>query len=428
MTQLHSIPHEGNITRAELDNGIVVLAYENSAVQSVNLMGSLHAGSLYEDPRLNGLASLTASALMTGTRERSFDQLHSALEDNGADLGFRAHVHKLGFSGKALAEDLPLLIDVAYDGLRNPVFPAEHVERLRGERLTWLQYSQFDTRYRASRAMREALYPAGHAYHYSPSGDEETVANIAVSDLADFHAQHVGPRGMIIVVVGAVAADDALSLAAETFGEWRNDAQPPNLAVDAPDPSAQSLRQDVFVPGKTQSDICMGIVGPARRADDYLAAQLANSVLGEFGMMGRIGKSVREQQGLAYFAFSRLGGGHGPDPWTISAGVNPENVERAIASIRREVARLTSELVSKEDLADNQSYFTGRMPLQLESNEGIASHIHSMESFGLGLDYLANYAELVKGIDRRDLLTAARRYLSADEMVVAVAGPQQNGA
>lgn len=428
MTQQNSIPRADNITRAELDNGIVVLAYENPAVQSVNLMGSLQAGSLYEEPRQNGLASLTAGALMTGTRQRDFDQLHSALEDNGADLGFRAHVHKVGFSGKALAEDLPLLVDVANDALRNPVFPAEHVERLRGERLTWLQYSQFDTRYRAGRAMREALYPAGHAYHYSPSGDEDTIAHLAVSDLADFHAQHFGPRGMIIVVVGAVTAADAVSLVAEAFGDWRNDQQPTRRVVDAPDTSAESLRQNVFVPGKTQSDISMGIVGPARRSDDYLAAQLANSVLGEFGMMGRIGKSVREQQGLAYYAFSRLGGGHGPDPWTISAGVNPDNVERAIASIRAEVERLTSELVSEDDLADNQSYFTGRMPLQLESNEGIASHIHSMESYGLGLDYLANYAELVQNIDRGDLLAAARTYLRAEDMVVAVAGPQQDGA
>ena len=428
MTNQDSIPQASNITRAELANGIVVLAYENPSVQSVNLMGSLPAGSLYEEAQRNGLASLTASALLTGTRERNFEQLHSALEDNGADLGFRAHVHKLGFSGKALAEDLSLLLDVANDALRGPVFPAEHVERLRGERLTWLQYSQFDTRYRAGRAMREALYPANHAYHYSPSGGAETIAKLAVPDLAKFHARHYGPRGMIIVVVGAVPAAEAISLAAEAFDDWRNADQPPELAVDAPDAASESLQQAVVVPGKTQSDICMGILGPARRADDYLAAQLANSVLGEFGMMGRIGKSVREQQGLAYYAFSRLGGGHGPDPWTINAGVNPDNVERAIASIRSEIERLTSEAVSKDDLADNQSYFTGRMPLQLESNEGIASQIHSMESFGLGLDYLANYAQFVNSIDEQAMLAAAQRYLRADEMVVAVAGPQQNGA
>ncbi len=423
--QQASIPNSSNIARAELDNGITLLVYENPAVQSVNLMGSLHAGSIYESPDKSGLASLAAGALMTGTSERDFDAIHGALEDIGADLGFRGHIHKAGLSGKALAEDLSLLLNVAAEALRNPIFPAEHVERLRGERLTWLQYSSFDTRYRAAKAMREALYPAAHPYHYGTYGDEESIAKISVDDLISFHAAHFGPRGMILVIVGAVDSADAIKLATESFGDWRNPAQPAVRQAAAPDTCSDDLRPVVFVPGKTQSDICMGLIGPARKADDYLAAQLANSVLGVFGMMGRIGKSVREEKGLAYYAFSRLGGGHGPDPWTVSAGVNPENVELAVASILEEIKRLRSEVVSDEDLADNQSYFTGRMPLRLESNEGIASHIHSMESFKLGLDYLANYDELIYRITKEDLLRAAQRYLRSERMVVAVAGPDR---
>ncbi len=423
-----SIPNSSNITRATLDNGVTVLVYANPAVQSVNLMGSLHAGSIYEDPALSGLASFVASALMTGTAKRDFDALHGALEDIGADLSFRGHAHKLGFSGKALAEDLPTLVEIANDALRQPVFPSEHVERLRGERLTWLQYSQFDTRYRAAKAMREALYPQPHPYHFGAYGSQESIASITREDMAAFHARQFGPRGMILAVVGSVQPDDAIELAREAFGDWRNDDQPPVMTVDAPETRSQRERQNVFVPGKTQSDISMGIVGPARRADDYLAAQLANSVLGEFGMMGRIGKSVREEKGLAYYAFSRLGGGHGPDAWTVSAGVNPENVDLAIASILNEIERLTSSPVSEEDLTDNQSYFIGRMPLRLESNEGIASHLHSMESFGLGLDYLLNYADMIRQNTREDLLAAAQRYLKVQDMVIAVAGPNGSQA
>lgn len=418
-----SIPNSSNIARAELENGITLLVYENPAVQSVNLMGSFHAGSIYETPELSGLASLAAGALMTGTTARDFDALHGALEDIGADLGFRGHIHKAGLSGKALAEDLNLLLEVAAEALRQPIFPAEHVERLRGERLTWLQYSSFDTRYRAAKAMREALYPPAHPYHYGTYGDEESISRISVDDLKSFHAAHFGPRGMILVIVGAIAAADAIELATDAFGDWRNPAQPAVRQAAVPEACSQDFRPTVFVPGKTQSDICMGVIGPARKADDYLAAQLANSVLGEFGMMGRIGKSVREEKGLAYYAFSRLGGGHGPDPWTVSAGVNPENVELAVASVLEEIERLTTEAVSDEDLADNQSYFTGRMPLRLESNEGIASHIHSMESFKLGLDYLAKYDELIYSVTKEDMLRAAQRYLLPEEMVVAVAGP-----
>lgn len=426
MTKLEaSIPNASNIARAELENGVTLLVYENPAVQSVNLMGSLHAGSIYEAPAQSGLASLVAGALMTGTRSKDFDAIHGALEDVGAELGFRGHVHKVGLSGKALAEDLSLLLQIADDALRNPVFPAEHVERLRGERLTWLQYSSFDTRYRAAKAMREALYPKTHPYHYGTYGSEDTIADIAIDHLQAFHERRFGPRGMILVIVGAVDADEAIKLAADTFGGWRNPAQPAVREAHEPAASANDLRPGVAVPGKTQSDISMGIVGPARKAEDYLAAQLANSVLGEFGMMGRIGKSVREEKGLAYYAYSRLGGGHGPDPWTISAGVNPDNVELAIDSVMQEIERLTTEMVSDEDLADNQSYFTGRMPLRLESNEGIASHIHSMESFGLGLDYLARYHDLIYSITKDDLLAAAQHYLRPANMVVAVAGPDR---
>jgi len=423
-----SIPNSSNIIRAELENGVTLLVYANPAVQSVNLMGSLHAGSIYEGPGQSGLASLAAGALMTGTRSRDFDAIHGALEDVGADLGFRGHVHKAGLSGKALAEDLSLLLDAASDALRNPVFPGDHVDRLRGERLTWLQYSSFDTRYRAAKAMREALYPDTHPYHYGTYGDEESIAGITVDDLKRFHATHFGPQGMILVIVGAVEAVEAIGLATEAFGDWGNPAQPAVCQATEPAACASDLRPTVFVPGKTQSDISMGIIGPARKAKDYLAAQLANSILGEFGMMGRIGKSVREEKGLAYYAYSRVGGGHGPDPWTISAGVNPDNIELAIASIMEEIERLSTEAVTDEDLADNQSYFTGRMPLRLESNEGIASHIHSMESFDLGLDYLANYQDMIYSITKDDLLRAAQNYLRPEGMVVAVAGPDHSGS
>ena len=66
-TRQASIPNACNIARAELPNGLTVLVYENPAVQSVNLMGSIHAGSIYESAAQNGLAALAASALMTGT-------------------------------------------------------------------------------------------------------------------------------------------------------------------------------------------------------------------------------------------------------------------------------------------------------------------------------------------------------------------------
>jgi zinc protease len=140
-------------------------------------------------------------------------------------------------------------------------------------------------------------------------------------------------------------------------------------------------------------------------------------------MMGRIGAEVREKLGLAYHASSRVEGGHGPGPWSVNAGVNPANVQLATERIVDEIRRITTEPVSAEELADNQAYFTGHLPLQLENNDGIAGSLLNMETYDLGLDYLVNYRGEINKLTRDDLLQAVRHYWNADAFVLAVAGP-----
>lgn len=418
-----SLPGSHNVTRETLDNGITLLVYENHAAQSVVLAGSLDTGALFEDPAQNGLVSMTINALMRGTEQRDFDAINSALEDIGADISFSSSVHKVGFYGKSLAEDLPTLADVLADVLRHPTFPPAQVERLRGEIITGLQIRQQDTRYRATRAFYETLYPDGHPYHYSLRGTLETVPRLSIDAMRDFHRKHFGPRGMVIAVVGAVNTQEAIDILRARLADWRNDEQPaPPPLPDLP-PRQQSQRIFVPLPGKTQSDIVLGVPGPPRSAPDFQAAKLANSILGQFGMMGRIGATVREELGLAYYAGSSLSGGFGPGPWSISAGVNPANVELALEKIVDELRRIITEPVSEDDLEDNKSYFIGHLPLQLESNDGIAETLVNIETFGLGLDYLLNYRATISALTQDDLLAAAQRYLNPDALVIAIAGP-----
>lgn len=419
-----SLPGPDTITRVILSNGIVVLVYENHAAQSVFLIGSLDAGSIHEGPSYTGLASLTASALMRGTQRRDFDAIHEALEAIGADVTISSGSHKVGFSGKALAEDLGTVLDILADVVRDPAFPPEQVERLRGETLTWLQYRQQDTRWQAGRLFRENLYPPEHPYHHSTHGTLETLPMLSVDDLRGFHQDHYGPSGMMIAVAGAVRAQEAVDVIRQRLEDWQNPAQPSTPALPEAPPLADVRRASIAVPGKTQSDLVIGVVGPPRLAADYHAANLVNSILGQFGMMGRIGQVIREELGLAYYAGSRLEGGHGPGAWSVLAGVNPANVELTIERTLEQIRRIVTEHVSDSDLDDNRSYFTGRLPLQLESNEGIASAILNIEGYSLGLDYLVKYRDLIYSLTKDDLLAAAQHYWRTDAYVVSVAGPQ----
>ncbi len=421
---IDSLPGPDDIARHVLPNGIVVLVRENFNLRSVLIAGSLEAGAIYDPPGMHGLAAFATSALLRGTEDRDFTAIHELLEGNGASLSLSAGMHTVGFSGKGLAEDLPLLLDLLAGALRRPTFPEAQVERLRGEIVTGFKVREQDTRYIAARAFRELAYPAEHPYSRQPEGRLTSVMAITRDQLRDYHATHVGPRGMVIVIVGAVSAASAVDQVTTYFGDWSNPAQPPVPSL--PDvPPVEAVRAHTAVmPDKSQADLVLGVPGPSRLADDWHAANLANAVLGVFGMYGRIGAEVREKRGLAYYSYSRLDGGIGPGPWRVIAGVNPANVAQALEAIREQIRRLVNEPVGDDELDDVKANYIGRLPLQLETSEGVAGSILSMERYGLGLDYLRRYPDIIRAVTPEAALLAARRYLNPDAYVLAVAGPE----
>ncbi|MCA9937796.1 MAG: insulinase family protein [Anaerolineales bacterium] len=418
-------PGPDSIHRHQLENGIVVLAYENFASESIEVEGLVWAGALGEDHNQAGLAAFTARTLMRGTQNRSFESLYDELESVGAQLGFSAGRHTTGFSAASLAEDLDLVLTLAADTLRNPVFPADHVEKVRGEILTGLQIQANDTRSQASKAFYALLYN-GHPYGTELSGTPETVTSLTPEDLHAFHAAYYGPRQMIVTIVGAVKAEEAVDKVRRVLGDW---SRPGQLTLpDVPDAARPPsiTRTHVRMAEKTQSDIVMGLPGPRRSAPDFQDARLANTILGVFGMYGRLGKTVREEQGLAYYVYSRLSGSLGPAPWIAGTGVAPDKVEQAIAGIRQEIHRIQDELVPVEEVEDSKAYLTGSLPVSLETNDGLASIITDMEVYNLGLDYLRRYPDMVNEVTPERVQAAARKYFSADEIAIAVAGPDMN--
>jgi len=422
MTLLTSIPGADDITRVELANGMVVLARENPNSKAVTLRGSLLAGGLLDPDDKLGLADFTASMLMRGTAQRDFQSIYDSLESIGASFGFNSGTHTTGFGGRSLAEDFGLLLQLGREALLSPAFPEAHVEKVRAQLLTGLSLRAQDTRDMASLLFDELVY-AGHPYARADEGHPHTVAAITRQDLVDFHQRNFGPRGMLIVVVGGISAAEAVEQVRAAFEDWQNPQQPAQAQLPEWKPLAQRTYRRLDIAGKSQSDLMIGTGGPLRKDPEYMAASLGNNILGRFGMMGRVGDSVREKAGLAYYAYSSLGGGLGPDPWIVAAGVNPTSEEQATELVFKEIERFTSELVSEEELSDSQSNYIGSMPLSLESNGGVADALMSIERFELGLDYYRHFPDEVRAVTREDILAVAARYLDVHEMAVAVAGP-----
>jgi zinc protease len=417
----HSLPGPDSITRRILPNGIIVLVRPNAGSLSVVVSGYLNAGAISDPDVKLGLASYTAMALMRGTTQRDFQQIYEALESNGASLGIDGGTHSTGFYGHALAEDLDLLTETLAEALLQPVFPLEQVERLRNQLLTGLAIRAQDTTEVASLTFDELVY-AEHPYRRPEDGYPETIRAITRDDLVSFHEKYYGPSGMVISIVGGVDPERACDSVARFLGDWQNPSQPVPPELPSLRPLNEIVSRQVNIPGKSEADIVMGVAGPPRKSPDFLAASVGNHILGQFGMYGRIGESVRERSGLAYHASSSLSGGIGPGPWLFLAGVSPSNLDKAIALIRQEIVRFVTEPVTSEELADSQSNYIGRLPLSLESNAGVAAALLNLERYQLGLDYYLRYPDLINAITPAEILDAAQRYLNPDRLAIATAG------
>jgi zinc protease len=417
-----ALPGPEDVTRAVLPNGLTVLARANFNSPSVVVSGYMQAGGLFDPDEQLGLADFTAVALMRGTEKYDHQRLYDALESVGASMSFSAGTHTAGFHGRSLSEDLPLLLGILAEALCRPVFPLEQVEKLRAQLLTGLAIRAQDTAEMASLTFDGIVY-AGHPYRRPEDGYPETIQAIRRDDLAAFHRRHYGPRGMVLTVAGAVDPQQAVEMIARALGAWSNPDQPEPPALPPLRPLKKTIERRVRIPGKSQSDIVIGSSGPTRLAPEYHAAALGNSVLGQFGMMGRIGEVVRERSGLAYYAYSSLNAGVGPGAWDVSAGVNPRNVRKAIDLVCSEIARFVSRGVSAEELADSQSNFIGRLPLSLESNAGVAGALINIERFDLGLDYYRRYPDLIRAVTPEQVAEAARKYLDPERLAISIAGP-----
>jgi len=418
-----TLPSPENITRATLANGITVLARSNFNSPSVFIGGYLASGSMYDPPGKLGLAYFTAASLMRGTQTRNFQEIYNTIESAGASLGFGASVHNVNFGGRALAEDLPILLNLLAETLCQPLFPADQVERLRAQLLTSLAIRNQDTGDMADMAFDEILFP-GHPYGMPEDGQPETIQAIQVEDLRQFHHRYYRPENMVMVAVGGIDPQQAIDTIQSALGLWNNPEPPVQVDPKPIKPLAETVRRHIALPGKYQTDLILGTHGPKRLAVDYLPASLGNSILGQFGMMGRIGDVVREKAGLAYQASTSLSASIDGGSWEVSAGVNPANLARTIDLIQSELARFISEPVTSEELEDSQANFIGRLPLSLESNAGVANALLNIERFQLGMDYYQRFPSMVQSVAPEMVLEAARHYWDLSRLAIVSAGPE----
>ena len=399
-----------------------IAARRNPITPAVTFVLSFEAGSAFDPPARPGLAAFTARMIDRGTPEHDAGALAEAIESRGAMVDVTSNRQALTFTATCLADDFDAMLALVARMARVPTFPADQIELRRQETLTRLAQDAENTGARATARFFERIYGEGHPYAHAPRGTHASIEALTRDDLVAFHRARVRARFLTAAIVGDIDEAHARQSMERVFAGWKDDDQRADDAWPAPAPPAARDQSTIDVPGKSQSDIAYGFLGPGRLESGYYAYWVMNTVLGQYGMGGRLGENIREKQGMAYYAYSGFDAARIPGPLLVRAGVDPGNVERTIAAIDQEIARIAQGGITREERDNAVRFLIGSIPRLLETNAGTAQFLVTVMQFGLGDDYEQRLPGLLSAVTVEEA-SAAASGLDPARAVLAVAGP-----
>jgi zinc protease len=415
-----------NPSRTVLDNGTVLLTKATPTTPAVTISLAMGAGSAADPPGSPGTTWLLSRVIDRGTATRTAADIAEELDSRGITLSIGVTRHLFSLVCTCLADDFEPVLALLGEILMSPSLPDEELATRKGEVITSIRQDEDNPAVRASEALMGLLYPGEHPYGRRTKGSIDIVERLTRDDLVRQHAGRFAPRELTAVVVGDVDAGRATEVAARVLGGWRKPSAPP-LHLPAVTPAVARHRLVIPMMNKSQADIAYGFTSITRRDPAYYAFWLMNNAFGQYAIGGRLGDSIRERQGMAYYVSSALDANVVEGPLVVRAGVSPANVDRAVASIDEEVVRLVRDGLTPQELDESRRYLIGSIPRALETNAAIANFLQVEEFFGLGLDYDARLPDLLNAVSLDDANAAARRVLDPERATVVIAGPYDDG-
>jgi zinc protease len=234
-----------------------------------------------------------------------------------------------------------------------------------------------------------------------------------------FYRAKARPDTTVIVVVGAVTADEVKREILARFGGW---ARPPGPVPPVPpvspagSPRAEHIKKDL-----TQATLLLGRRAIRQTDPDYFPLAVASSVLGG-GSSSRLYGRVRDEGGLAYSVYSYVAPARYAASFVVGAQTRTAEVPKVLDLLRDELARMAREPVSDAELDLAKSYLIGSFPLRLDTSAKVADFITAVEVQGLGLDYADRYRALIARVTAADVQRVAARFFAPDSFDRVVVG------
>jgi zinc protease len=403
--------------RILLENGMVLLLSERHEIPMVTVNMAIRAGSTAAPEDKPGLAAITASLLMQGTKKRTANQIHELIDFIGGSLSTSGGEDFAWANLRVLKKDIRTGLDLLSDVLLHPLFDQKEIDRKVKETLAEIRRQKEEPAIVANQAFTKAVF-GGHPYGRTNDEVAGYLPKLTQEDIIDFYSTRYSPANTIIAVVGDVSEKEIVDLLNDYFRGWQTNARP--LPAEVPLPVIDKTVVKKIDEDVAQANIDMGHVGISRENPDFYAVVVMNYILGGGGFSSRLMDNIRDNKGLAYDVRSGFSAQKDPGAFKVTIQTKNESANEVIYETQKEIRRIQKELVSEKELADAKAYLSGSFPLRMDTYAKIASMLTSIEIYNLGLDYPKKYAALINGVTREDVRRVAKEYLHPDKMVIVV--------
>ncbi len=370
--------------------------------------------------------SLAASMLMRGNAKRTRQQIQDELDKLKARVGVSGGPTLVNVTIETIRENLPAVLKLVGEVLREPSFPASEFEQLRQEELASIEQQKSEpTNVAFIEYQRHTRpFPKGHPNYTSTADESITDLKTATLDeVKKFYADFYGAHQAELAVVGDFDDKEISRLANEIFGTWKGRQSFTRIAEAYRDIPAAN--KSVETPDKANAFFIAGLNVKVRDDDpDYPALVLSNYMLGGGFLNSRLAARIRQKDGLSYGVGSQLQVSSIDENGSFLALAiyAPQNVTKLEAAVKEELARALKDGFTEDEIkAAKSGWLQGRQVSRAQDAE-LAGRLRNLLFINRTLAWDADLEAKVNALTSAQITAGIRKFIDPAKITVVKAG------
>lgn len=383
-----------------LSNGLKIL-YKKTNTKSVTIAVCVKAGCVYEPDELMGVSHFLEHMLFNGTKNRSQNQILTAIEDLGGNFNASTSSDMTVYTIKILGKHFDVALDMLSDIIINSIFPKDFFDREKGVVIDEINMV-YDMPKQYLFVMFKDILFQNHPVRKRILGTKDTIAKLTRKQLFDYYKKYYVPNNMIISVAGKV--ENVFNKIEEKFkSEVKEELIFSKIKTQENINHSILEKRDI-----SQSYLGLGYVIPSRKENKSLVFDVIGAVLGR-RQSGWIIDEIRNKRGLAYEAGVHISSSIDYGYMYVYVNSHKKNFELIKKIILEQFLRI--QTLTEIELENAKNYIKGDFILENEDTEELAEAIAFFELCCDSKDF-ENYVRKIKKITLSEVKDTAKKYLT----------------